>query len=1054
MLASSSSSPATIKQAVNAKSSLSEAENVNADTRLASAPVVDEGKDTEVSEDTPLLSSALQGRRGRRRSSADGPEAGSRESSATKSHSRSRTKSPAPDHSGFSAFSGRGSGSAAATVDGKGQSGSSAYGYGALAQASQPQRDARVSFVEPEEDSSEDGETLSPAWAVIPKCLRPGRKSIPPRAFTITQNASKALIQARKLTWKDTVEASKEPVRLLPAVILGVLLNVLDGVSYGLIIFPTSYGIFSDFGGDGVSMFFVTCIISQLVYTLGGSIFKGGNGSMMIEVVPFYHILVTIIIDLLGEDQPVAVISTTMVAFALSSIFAGIVFLALGYFRLGVLIGFFPRHILVGCIGGVGVFLIETGLEVSAQLKSEAGFQWDLETFHYFTQSWLMVAHWLPPFALAVLLRVITSRFHHPLIFPAYFLILPVIFFIMTRGALGVPIAELRRNDWIFDVGKAAQAPFWRFYTYFDFSQTSWSALWATMPTQLALTFFAILHVPLNVPALAVSVNEDNLDTDRELLAHGISNIAAGFAGSVPNYLCYVNSVLFYRVGGGSRLSGLMLAAGTFAIFLAGPGAIGYLPIMVVGALIFVLGIDLTKEAIWDTIGRVNAWEYFTIWLIIFVMTYYDFVMGILSGIVVACFFFVIQTSRRRTVRAVLDGSIARSTVRRHTTQRHFLDRVGQQTQIVKLQGFLYFATISSVEELIRRALDIAQWQEHPIRFLMVDFSLVNGVDFSAAEAFTRIQRLLQAKDVLLIFCGLTPDSDVGVALRSVDLWAGSDIRLEVFQNLNEALEWTENEYLRSMYLSGLASAKSLRLGHRGALDMPNMKRAPAFSLGETFENSPRRQHLFDAAHEASRASDGAHNLTRGLESDQSFEDTTTTTVTSKGQRRISTSSQSAPHLLGQGRAQPYSLLVTTFQAWITERHTEAFFAALAPYFRETRLLRGEMLWDRGDASDNLYLIESGVLKARYDFPQEDYEINESMLAGTIAGELTFLSRTRRNTTAYADLDCTLWTIDRPEMTRLRNEHPDVHDNFIQLLLCAGSEEQEGLMSYLVSRLS
>ncbi|MBU5885636.1 hypothetical protein JVW21_21255, partial [Vibrio cholerae O1] len=72
--------------------------------------------------------------------------------------------------------------------------------------------------------------------------------------------------------------------RTLPAVILGLFLNILDGVSYGMITFPTSLPIFSTFGGDGVSMFFVTCVVSQLVYTLGGSIFKGGNGSMMIEV--------------------------------------------------------------------------------------------------------------------------------------------------------------------------------------------------------------------------------------------------------------------------------------------------------------------------------------------------------------------------------------------------------------------------------------------------------------------------------------------------------------------------------------------------------------------------------------------------------------------------------------------------------------------------------------------------------------------------------------------------------------------------------------------------
>jgi len=42
------------------------------------------------------------------------------------------------------------------------------------------------------------------------------------------------------------------------------------------------------------------------------------------------------------------VISTTMVAFAFSSILTGFVFFVLGAFRLGALIGYFPRHILVG----------------------------------------------------------------------------------------------------------------------------------------------------------------------------------------------------------------------------------------------------------------------------------------------------------------------------------------------------------------------------------------------------------------------------------------------------------------------------------------------------------------------------------------------------------------------------------------------------------------------------------------------------------------------------------------------------------------------------------
>jgi sulfate permease, SulP family len=80
---------------------------------------------------------------------------------------------------------------------------------------------------------------------------------------------------------------------------------------------------------------------------------------------------------------------------------------------------------------------------------------------------------------------------------------------------------------------------------------------------------------------------------------------------------------------------------------------------------------------------------------------------------------------------------------------------------------------------------------------LVVDFALVGGLDFSSAEAFVRIQRLLAAKDVLLIMCGADPKGLVGSALRAVDLWADQEgTSVEVFDTLNDALEWTENAYL------------------------------------------------------------------------------------------------------------------------------------------------------------------------------------------------------------------------------------------------------------------
>ena len=54
--------------------------------------------------------------------------------------------------------------------------------------------------------------------------------------------------------WLSLLERS---IAALPAVFLGLLLNILDGVSYGMILFPAGK-MFEGFGAMGVSLFFVT----------------------------------------------------------------------------------------------------------------------------------------------------------------------------------------------------------------------------------------------------------------------------------------------------------------------------------------------------------------------------------------------------------------------------------------------------------------------------------------------------------------------------------------------------------------------------------------------------------------------------------------------------------------------------------------------------------------------------------------------------------------------------------------------------------------------------
>ncbi|KAI5776743.1 sulfate transporter family-domain-containing protein [Geopyxis carbonaria] len=808
----------------------------------------------------------------------------------------------------------------------------------------------------------------------------------------------------RKLNGRNFWELGiVEPAKYLPAVILGLLLNVLDGLSYGMILFPLGQDIFGDLGPDGLSMFYVSCIVSQLVFSCGGSIFKGGIGSEMIEVVPFFHKMAFTILNQIGHDNPKSVIATTVLAYSLSSILTGAVFFALGTAKLGSLIGFFPRHILVGCIGGVGWFLVVTGIEVSARL--EGNLDYTFECLGLLMEPQRLVL-WIVPLLLAILL-ILTQRFIKSTMFmPLYFISIPIFFYILVGIILKLDITALRAAGWVFDA-PAAGVPFWHFYTLYDFNAVDWKALLKTVPAMFALTFFGILHVPINVPALGVSTGEDNVDVDRELIAHGISNALSGFAGSIQNYLVYSNSILFMRAGGDSRIAGIMLAISTAGMMVAGPAIIGYIPVMVVGALIFLLGIELLKEALWDTAGKLSRLEYITIIAIVITMGAWDFVIGILIGVVLACTSFVVQTAQKSPIHATYSGVIARSTVRRHPVQQRFLREVGPQIRVVKLSGYMFFGTISAVESWVRDVMVDVNFQEQPIRFLIIDLLRVSGVDFSAAEAFIRMRRLLAAKNVEMILSGVAPSGQIAKSLRAVGVWADGETVL-VFEDLNSALESCENEFLTALYIH-----RDSDRGHRHDHQVPSYLEVPktssSFVSEGAFHGSPRRDLVYKAA-----------------------------TSTLRSQETIQSSKW-------QTFKQPLPLLLQIFQE-LTDKNEDFWFRAI-PYFQRKTYPQGTQLFVRGDLAGEFYLIEEGILRAEYNLDQGKY--SESILAGTTCGELPFFSDTLRTATVITEKDTVAWVLDVKHWKALQEDFPDVAKELLKISLKLTTERMHAITGYI-----
>jgi len=806
-----------------------------------------------------------------------------------------------------------------------------------------------------------------------------------------------------RTVWSDVVV---RPVSLLPAVFLGLLLNVLDALSYGMILFPLGNQLFDSLGSDGIAIFYVSTIIAQLTYSFGGSIFRGGVGSEMIEVVPFFHKMAFQILNRVGEDNPKSVLATTVLSFSISSVLTGAVFFLMGACRLGSLIGFFPRHILIGCIGGVGWFLFATGIEVSARLPGNL--EYDIPTLkHLFRGDTVLL--WTIPLALAIVLMIIQRYVKSNLLVGGYFVSVAAIFYFF-KFALGIQMDTLHSGGWIFDSPPASH-PWYHFWTLYEFEAIHWEALADTIPTMFALTFFGILHVPINVPALGISTGEDNLNVDRELIAHGISNTLSGLCGSVQNYLVYTNSLLFMDCGGNDRLAGIMLAMGTFGILLAGPVIIGYIPIMVVGALIFLLGIELLQEAVFATFGKVHKLEYATILIIVVTMGVWDFVAGILVGIILAALNFVVQTSRRTAIRAEYPGTIAQSTVRRPPMQVKFLKETGQQIYIIKLAGFLFFGTIVGVENRIRALLADDAFSSTPLRFVVLDMTSINGVDFSAAEAFTRINRLLSKRHVQLIISGIELDGEIGHALRNVGLFE-EESGVKAYHTLNQSLQDCENKLLKALYQQQKQRATSTARS-TSRLDIPTRRRSTDLSASyrqEFLVSSPRRIQLHQAA-------------TTTLEQDHS-----------------SPQKWSAFN-------QPLPLLMQIFQD-ISDKK-EDFWHKAVPYFERVTYPQGSVLFNVGDKPSGFYLLEEGLLRADYNLPQGKY--SELIVERRPCGELPFFSDTPRTADMVAETNCVIWQLSNQRWKEMQKDHSELAQELLKTSLKLTKERMDAITAYVMT---
>ncbi|MGJ3245208.1 MAG: SulP family inorganic anion transporter [Elainellaceae cyanobacterium] len=411
------------------------------------------------------------------------------------------------------------------------------------------------------------------------------------------------------------------------------------------------------------------------------------------------------------------------------------------------------------------------------------------------------VLKWLPSFGFAIILLGLLQRIRHISVLPicvmsAIALFYTVLFWTHTS------IAEAQSGGWL--LGPFSHGQLWRPLALVDVRQADWSLIVSQISCIVAIMLLSTFSLLLNSIGLEV-LTDKHLNLKREMQVVGIANLASGFAGGVVGSHSLKSSFLAYRMSGRSRIVGLA-AAGVFAVVFAfGTSLLSMFPRPILGGLLLYLGLTLLVEWVYDAYFKLPTTEYAMIVFILTVIAVAGFLPGIGAGLVVAALTFVVKYSRVDTARRIYSGTQRKSNVERSRAHEKVLARYGEQIYILELQGFIFFGTANNLLNLIRQRLDASDLQ--PLKFIVFDFRLVNGLDASAILNFNKIKKLASQNQVHIVVTALTPETRQ--ILQQGGCLSKDDPTLLTLPDLDRGVEWCENRLL-AMHVDEVTSLPSI----------------------------------------------------------------------------------------------------------------------------------------------------------------------------------------------------------------------------------------------------
>ena len=421
----------------------------------------------------------------------------------------------------------------------------------------------------------------------------------------------------------------------------------------------------------------------------------------------------------------------------IATLMAGAFLILFGVLHLGTIIKFIPYPIVVGFTSGIAVTIFTT------QIKDLFGLSIDkvpsdfLEKWYCYLCNFDTLDFWCAAVGiLSVVIIAITPRFSKKIPGSLVAIVVMTVAALMLKQFAGVTTIETIGDR--FSVSNAipdAHMP-----------NLTWDTIKSLVSPALTIAVLGAIESLLSA-TVADGVIGDHHDSNTELIAQGVANLASPIFGGIPATGAIARTMTNINNGGRTPVAGIIHAATLTLIFLFFMPLAKYIPMACLAGVLVIVSYGMCGWRSFLALMK-NPKSDVSVLLITFFLTIiFDLTIAIEVGLIIACLLFMKRMSETTEVKVIMDEISEESDI---TTGNLEHLTIPQGVEVYEINGPYFFGAGNRFEEIM------ATFGDRP-KVRIIRMRKVPFVDSTGIHNLTNLCEMSKKEGIQVVLSGVVP---------------------------------------------------------------------------------------------------------------------------------------------------------------------------------------------------------------------------------------------------------------------------------------------------------